>query len=57
MANLSELVGTFMQNTMSQSGGERIGNVLKDLQANVGNMVASAGGTSGILNVDLRLPG
>jgi len=50
MANLSELVGTFMQNTMSQSGGERIGNVLKDLQANVGNMVASAGGTSGILN-------
>ena len=50
MANLSELVGTFIQNTMSQSGGERIGNVLKDLQANVGNMVGSAGGASGILN-------
>ncbi|WP_295426317.1 DUF533 domain-containing protein [uncultured Thiodictyon sp.] len=33
MANLSELVGTFIQNTMSPSGGERIGNVLKDLDA------------------------
>ena len=50
MANLSELVGTFIQNTMSPSGGERIGNVLKNLQANVGNMVAAAGGADGILN-------
>ena len=50
MANLSELVGTFIQNAMSQSGGERIGNVLNDLQANIGNMVDRQGGASGILN-------
>jgi uncharacterized membrane protein YebE (DUF533 family) len=50
MANLSELVGTFIQNTMSPSGGERIGNVLKDLQANIGSMVNRQGGASGILN-------
>ncbi len=35
MANLSELVGSFIQNTMFHtmfpSGGERIGNVIKDL--------------------------
>lgn len=50
MANLSELVGTFIQNTMGQSGGERIGNILHDLQANIGNMADRQGGASGLLN-------
>ncbi len=50
MANLSDLVGSFMQSTMSQSGESRIGNVLKDLQANAGKMLADQGGASGILN-------
>jgi len=49
MANLSDTLGTFMQNMMSQSGENRVGNVLKDLQANLGNMVNSQGGASGIL--------
>ena len=50
MANLSDLVGTFIQNTMSPSGGERIGNVLNDLQANIGNMANAQGGAGGVLN-------
>ena len=50
MANLSELVGTFIQNSMSPSGGERVGNVLQDLQANIGNMVNRQGGAGGILD-------
>ncbi|WP_295443850.1 tellurite resistance TerB family protein [uncultured Thiodictyon sp.] len=50
MANLSELVGTFIQNTMSPSGGERIGNILNDLQANISNMANRQGGASGVLN-------
>ncbi|WP_295390554.1 tellurite resistance TerB family protein [uncultured Thiodictyon sp.] len=54
MANLSELVGTFIQNAMGQSGGQRVGNVLQDLQANIGNMVDRQGGASGILNTVLE---
>ncbi len=50
MANLSEMVGTFMQNALSPSGAERVGNVLKDLQANVGGMLEKQGGAGGILD-------
>ena len=49
MANLGDLLGGFMQNTMSQSGGNRMGNILQDLQANVGGMLDQQGGASGIL--------
>lgn len=50
MANLSDLVGSFMQNAMSPSGEGKIGNVLKDLQSSIGGMAQGQGGTGGILN-------
>jgi uncharacterized membrane protein YebE (DUF533 family) len=50
MKNLSEMVGSFMQNALSPSGTERIGNVLKDLQTNVGGMLDKQGGAGGILD-------
>jgi uncharacterized membrane protein YebE (DUF533 family) len=49
MANLGDLVGSFMQSAMSPSGAGRIGNVLKDLQAGVGKMTAGQGGMGGVL--------
>ena len=42
MANLGDLLGSFMQSTMSKSGEGRIGNVLQDLQSNLGSMVGAA---------------
>ena len=51
MANLSDLLGTFMQNAMSPSGGQRIGSVFKDLQGTIGNRLDRPDGTGGgILN-------
>ncbi len=50
MANLGDLVGSFMQNAMSQSGEGRIGNVLKDLQSGIGKMTAGQGGMGGVLD-------
>ena len=50
MANLSEMVGSFMQQALSPTGTERVGNVLKDLQANVGGMLDRQGGAGGILD-------
>ena len=49
MANLTDVLGTFMQNAMSPSGENRIGNALHDLQTNIGNMVSAQGGAGGIL--------
>jgi uncharacterized membrane protein YebE (DUF533 family) len=49
MANLTDVLGTFMQNAMAPSGENRIGNALKDLGANIGNMVQAQGGADGIL--------
>ena len=48
MANLSDLLGTFMQSTMSKSGEGRIGNVLQDLQSNLGSMAGGQGGQGGM---------
>ena len=48
MANLGDLLGSFMQSTMSKSGEGRIGNVLQDLQSNLGSMVAGQGGQGGL---------
>ena len=49
MANLGDLVGSFMQSAMSQSGQGRVGNVLQDLQSSFGKMTESQGGIGGIL--------
>jgi uncharacterized membrane protein YebE (DUF533 family) len=49
MANLGDLLGGFMRNTMSGSGENRIGNMLQDLQTNLGNTVQQQGGAGGIL--------
>lgn len=49
MANLGDLVGSFIQNAMSPSGQARIGNVLQDLQGSVGKMTEGQGGLGGIL--------
>ena len=49
MANLGDLLGTFMQNTMSQSGQGRVGNVLQDLQSSLGGQAGGqAGGQGGM---------
>ena len=50
MANLTDVLGTFMQTAMSSSGENRLGTALKGLQANLGNMVNEQGGAGGILN-------
>lgn len=49
MANLSDLLGTFIQSNLSPSGESRVGNVLSNLQAQFGNLVSNQGGASGIL--------
>ena len=49
MANFGDLVGSFMQSAMSQSGEGRVGNILKDLQSGVGKMTAGQGGIGGVL--------
>ncbi len=48
MANLGDLLGSFMQSTMSKSGEGRIGNVIQDLQSNLGSMVGGQGGQGGL---------
>lgn len=48
MANLSDLLGTFMQGTMSKSGEGRLGNVLQDLQSSLGSMAGGQGGQGGL---------
>ena len=55
MANLGDLLGGFMKNTMSGSGENRIGNMLQDLQANLGNAVQQQGGAGGILGNVLNM--
>lgn len=47
MANLGDLLGTFMQSALSQSGQGRIGNVLQDLQSSLGNVAGGQGGVLG----------
>lgn len=52
MANFGDLLGAFMQSTMSQSGQGRAGNVLQDLQSSLGNLAGGQGeqgGMGGIL--------
>lgn len=44
MANLGSLLGSFMQNAMSQSGESRLGNVLQDLQTGAGARPDGGGG-------------
>lgn len=47
MANLGDLLGSFMQSTLSKSGEGRIGNVLQDLQSSLGSMMGGQGGQGG----------
>ncbi len=47
MANLGDLLGSFMQNTMSKSGDGRIAHVLQDLQSSLGNLTGSLGSQQG----------
>ncbi|CRI66205.1 conserved hypothetical protein [Thiocapsa sp. KS1] len=48
MANFGDLLGSFIQSNMTQSGSGRMGNALQDLQANLGRMVGGqSGGTGG----------
>lgn len=49
MANFGDLLGSFVQNAMSQSGEGRLGNMIQDVQANLSNQVESRGGVGGIL--------
>ena len=44
MANLGDLLGSFMQGTMSKSGEGRLGSMLQDLQSNLGNLAGSEQG-------------
>ena len=47
MANLGDLLGSFMQGTMPKSGEGRLGNVLQDLQSSLGNLSAGHSGQQG----------
>lgn len=48
MANLGDLLGSFMQSTMSKSGEGRLGQVFQDLHSNPGNLTGGqAGGILG----------
>ena len=47
MANLGDLLGSFMQSTMPKSGEGRVGNVLQDLQSSLGNLSSGQGGQQG----------
>ncbi len=51
MANFGDLLGTFMQSAMSPSGENRLGNALKNLQANQADSGTSSGpgGSGGLL--------
>jgi uncharacterized membrane protein YebE (DUF533 family) len=58
MANLGDLLGSFMQSTLSKSGNGRIGNVLQDLQSGLGNLtrgLGSQGGSGGVLDKVLEM--
>lgn len=58
MANFGDLLGSFMQNNIpTQSGEGRIGNVLQDLQASLGNEVQGQGqgGVGGIFGNVLNM--
>lgn len=47
MANFGDLLGSFIQSNMTQSGSGRVGNALQDLQANLGRMIGGQSGQSG----------
>ncbi|MGB5835143.1 MAG: tellurite resistance TerB family protein [Thiohalocapsa sp.] len=53
MANFGDLVGAFMQSTMTSSGGSRIGSAIEQLQrsglGDVGSGAAASGGPGGLL--------
>jgi uncharacterized membrane protein YebE (DUF533 family) len=49
MAGIGDLLGSFIQNAMSQSGEGRVGNILQDLQSNLGTKLEAQGGVEGIL--------
>ncbi len=49
MANFGDLLSTFMQSTMSQTGQGRAGNLLQDLQSSLGGQTGGDAGRGGIL--------
>ncbi|NEX19082.1 tellurite resistance TerB family protein [Thiorhodococcus mannitoliphagus] len=50
MANFGDLLGSFLQINLGQSGQARMGNALEDLQANLGQMLGGQGGAGGLLD-------
>lgn len=50
MANFGDLLGSFMQSGLGQSGQARMGNALQDLQANLGQFIGGQGGAGGMLD-------
>ena len=44
MASLGDLLGSFLQSTMPNSGESRVGNILQDLQSSLGNLPGVQGG-------------
>jgi len=49
MANLGNLLGSFVQSAMSQSGQGRLGNMVHDMEASAGSQPEAGGGLGGIL--------
>ncbi len=50
MANFGDLLGTFLQSNLGQTGQNRMGNALQDLQASLGKMTGGqAGGVGDLL--------
>jgi uncharacterized membrane protein YebE (DUF533 family) len=49
MANFGDLLGSFLQSNLAQSGQNRMGNAVHDLQANFGQWASAQGGAGGIL--------
>ena len=50
MANFGDLLGSFIQSGLGQSGQARLGNALQDLQGGLGQLMAGQGGAGGVLD-------
>ncbi len=49
MANFGNLLGTFLQSNMAQSGQQRMAHAAQDLQTSLGSLGAGQGGAGGLL--------
>jgi uncharacterized membrane protein YebE (DUF533 family) len=50
MANFGDLLGSFIQSNLGQTGQARFGNALQDLQGSLGQLMAAQGGAGGMLD-------